>query len=87
MVMKAPSPDAHWRDSARPARFFLIDARAAFPVLFCLLHLRIWTIILALTITAFFAILNRYGFTISVFGRWLRSTLAGKRKMATPWWV
>ena len=28
------SPGAHWRDSARSARFFMVDARAAFPIFF-----------------------------------------------------
>lgn len=86
-MMRPPTSNAHWRDSARPAKFFVIDARAVFPVFFCLLHIRIWTMALALVATAFFATLNRYGFTPQVFGRWLRAFLAGKRKMATPWWV
>lgn len=85
--MRAPSTSAHWRDSARYARFFIVDARAAFPVFFCLLHLRWWTIVLALIATTFFAILLRYGFTVSVFGRWLRSFLAGRRKISAPWWM
>ena len=28
-----PTADAHWRDSARPAKFFFVDAKAAFPLL------------------------------------------------------
>lgn len=82
-----PSRDAHWRDSARYPQFFIIDARAVFPVLLCLLHIRLWTVVLALLATTFFAILNRYGFTLAVFGRWIRSKLAGKRKVALPWWL
>lgn len=85
--MRPPSVNAHWRDSARPAMFFGIDSRAAFPIFFWLMHLRLWTFILALVATAFFAVLNRYGFTPIVFGRWLRSTLAGRRKMSAPWWL
>jgi len=76
----------HWRDSARTPRFFFMDARAAFPLLFFLLHIRLWTLIVAVIATIFFAILERYGFTVNVFGRWLRTTLVGKRKMASPWW-
>lgn len=82
-----PSPDAHWRDSARYPQLFIIDARAVFPVLLCLLHLRLWTIIVAITASAFFAILDRYGFTLAVFGRWIKAKLAGKRKAAIPWWL
>lgn len=85
--MKAPSTDAHWRDSARYPRFFFIDARAAFPLLLALVHITLWTILTAVAAMVFFAILNRYGFTVAVFGRWVRSLVAGPRKIAAPWWL
>jgi intracellular multiplication protein IcmT len=78
--------EAHWRDSARNPRFFLIDARAAFPLLLFLLHIRWWTFFLAVGVMTFFGLLERYGFSLSVFLRWLRFTLAGPRKIAIPWW-
>jgi len=77
---------AHWRDSARYPRFFLIDARASFPLLLFLLHIRLWTFLFAISVMAFFGMLERYGFSLTVFLRWLRSTLAGPRKVAIPWW-
>jgi len=79
-------PNTHWRDSARRPRFFLVDARAAFPLVLFLLHIRIWTAVVALLATCFFALLERNGFTVSVFLRWLRSSLAGPRKNSMPWW-
>lgn len=85
--MRAPSPDAHWRDSARYPRFFFVDARASFPILFALVHITLWTVSIALAAMVFFSILNRYGFTVAVFGRWLRSFLAGPRKISAPWWM
>ena len=75
--------EAHWRDSARIPRFFLIDARAAFPLLLFLLHIRVWSFLLALVAMA---LLERYGFSVTVFLRWLRTVLAGPRKIAIPWW-
>jgi intracellular multiplication protein IcmT len=78
--------DPHWRDSARLPRFFMIDARAAFPFLLFLLHIKLWSFLLAVITTLFFALLERYGFTVTVFLRWLRATLAGPRKVAIPWW-
>ena len=77
---------AHWRDSARNVRFFFIDFRACFPLLLLLFHIRLWTFILAVIATAFFAALERYGFSVTVFLRWLRSFVAGPRKIAQPWW-
>ena len=83
----AINPDAHWRDSARPIKFFMWDGRAAFPVVIFLMHIAWWTFILTVVLIGFFSILNRYGFTPIVFGRWLRSIIAGNRKMAVPWWM
>jgi intracellular multiplication protein IcmT len=86
-MVNPPSPNAHWRDSARYPLLFFVDARAVFPVILCLLHIRIWTISVALAATLFFTVLNHYGFTVAVFGRWLRTNLAGRRKIAAPWWL
>lgn len=79
--------DAHWRDSARSIRFFLWDGKAAFPMLLFLMHMRIWTLVVAVGAMMFFSILNRYGFTPIVFFRWLRNLAAGKRKISRPWWT
>ena len=76
----------HWRDSARTPRFYFIDGRAAFPMLIFLLHIRLWTFVLASIATMFFSLLERYGFSFMVFLRWLRGFLGGGRKMALPWW-
>jgi intracellular multiplication protein IcmT len=77
---------AHWRDSARNVRFFIVDFRATFPLLLLLLHIRLWTFIFAVCATLFFGALEHYGFTMAVFARWLRSYIAGPRKIAQPWW-
>ena len=77
---------ANWRDSARDVRLWIIDYQAAFPLLLCLFHIRLWTFIVALVATAFFALLERWGFTPIVFVRWLRAYIAGPRKIAQPWW-
>jgi intracellular multiplication protein IcmT len=80
------SDAAHWRDSARSARFFLVDARAAFPLLLFLMHIRIWSFVIAVVATLFFALLERYGFTVPVFWRALRNFIAGPQKTSRPWW-
>lgn len=86
-MAQQPSVTAHWRDSARPARFLFIDAKAAFPFFLFLIHIRLWTFILALVIISFFTILARFGFSIEVFLRIVRSFLAGPRKISRPWWT
>ena len=80
------SENAHWRDSARVTRFFLIDSSASFPLLFFLVHITWWTFACALAATVFFATIARFGFTVPVFFRWLRLTMAGPRKLTVPHW-
>ena len=77
---------AHWRDSSRSVRFWIIGYQAVFPLLIFLLHIRLWTFIVAIFATAFFALLERWGYTAQVFLRWLRAFIAGPRKIAQPWW-
>jgi intracellular multiplication protein IcmT len=77
---------AHWRDSARNVRFWVVDYRAIFPLAFFLFHIKLWTFMFALMTTIFFAMIERYGFTVPVFFRWLRSYIAGPQKISQPWW-
>lgn len=77
---------AHWRDSARSIRFFIVDYKACFPLLIFLFHITKFTFVMVILAVAFFGALERYGFSPTVFFRWFRSFLAGPRKMAQPWW-
>lgn len=77
---------AHWRDSARNVRLWFVDFRACFPMLLFLLHIRLWTFLVAIITAAFFAALEHYGFSVVVFGRYVRSVIAGPHKIAQPWW-
>ena len=78
---------AHWRDSARNVTLWVVDFRACFPLLILFFHLvSLWTWIFAIFATMFFALLERFGFTVAVFLRWLRAYIAGPRKIAQPWW-
>ncbi len=77
---------AHWRDSARNVRFWMVDYRACFPLLIFLFHITWATFAFAIITITFFGLLERYGFTVAVFLRWLRSFIAGPRKIAQPKW-
>ena len=87
MAISNPPSSAHWRDSARPARFFIFNSTGVFPLLVFLFHIRLWTFIVAIIVMSFLSLLERYGFNLEVFGRWFRSILAGRRKIAHPWWM
>jgi intracellular multiplication protein IcmT len=77
--------NAHWRDSARVPRFFGLSAYAVFPFLFFLLHMKWWTFTVCALTTIFFTVLEKFGFTLPVFFRWLRCFFGGLRKMAKHW--
>ncbi len=79
-------PSAYWRDSARSPRFFFVDALAAFPLLLLLLHIRWWTFYLAIISVIFFAILERFNFTVPVFLRWARCQISGPIRVSKPAW-
>jgi intracellular multiplication protein IcmT len=84
--MARTTSDAHWRDSARTPRFYFMDSLAAFPLLIFFLHVRLWTFFTAIGIIFFLVVLEKFKFTLPVFKRWLRSTLAGPLRVAKPWW-
>lgn len=84
--MRDPA-NAHWRDSARSPKLFFMDAYAAFPMLFFLLHIRWWTFGLCIIVIIFFVILEKFGFTVPVFKRWLKVFLAGNHRTARPWYA
>ena len=78
---------AHWRDSARSVKFFMLEGEAVFPFLLLLIHWSLWTLGIAIAATIFSSMLIRYGLSMPVFFRALRTYIAGKRKFAHPWWM
>lgn len=69
-----------WRDTMRPARFFVFDGRAVFPLLVFLMHIRVWTLLMAIASMAVFYLLERKGLTAPAAFRALRSWLAGRHR-------
>lgn len=67
--------DTHWRNSMKPARFFFMDARAAVPFVFALLHLRWYTVMIAAFTTMVFYFLEMRGLSfvaaLRAFRVWL----------------
>jgi intracellular multiplication protein IcmT len=77
---------AAWRDSARSPRFFFVDANAALPLAIFFVHIRTWTFVVAIFAMVFFAILEKFKFTVPIFSRWVRATLAGSVRVSHPSW-
>ncbi|MBI3419675.1 MAG: hypothetical protein HY053_06050 [Proteobacteria bacterium] len=78
--MTAYGGDTHWRNSMKPARFFFMDARAAIPFVFMLLHLRIWTFFLAMFTTLIFYFLEQRGMSFDAALRGLRVWFVGCKR-------
>lgn len=73
---------AHWRDTARPVRFFTIDARASFPLLLVLLHIRLWTLGIALAVVVVFLVFEHFGLTLPRAIRRVRLFFIGRKRPA-----
>src|ERR1043166_5925824 len=74
--------DIHWRNSMKPVRFFFMDARAAWPFLLALLHLRVYTIIFAALTTMLFYFLEVRGMSFVAALRAFRVWIVTKKRPA-----
>ena len=73
---------AHWRYTFKPARFFMLDARASIVILLFLLHIRVWTFALAVFVVGLFYWVERYGYDFPSAIRAIRLYLSGKIRPA-----
>ncbi|MDB5478714.1 MAG: putative acetyltransferase [Alphaproteobacteria bacterium] len=67
----------HWRNTARPVRFFTVDYRAGIFVAIFLLHIRLWTFILLLAAMIILFLLERRGLTLPLAMRRIRVWFIG----------
>ena len=74
--------DWHWRNTMRPLRFFSLDVKAAAPLLFWFLHMRLWTLYLMGVFTITFVLVERAGYTVPAALRYFRSWLVGNKRPA-----
>lgn len=74
--------DIHWRNTQKPVRFFVFDARAFIGVLFLLLRARIWVLVLCLASMGIFWAFERRGLSFDSALRAMRCWLVGKRRPA-----
>lgn len=76
----------HWRDTMRPARFIMFDARAAFFIVFVLIRLfSPYTWGLFFSALTFFYILERFGLTFEAALRRARAWMCGNARPALIW--
>lgn len=71
-----------WRDTMKPAKFLIFDVRAALALFPALMHLRPWTIALAIAVMGVFWWFDRKGVPADSILRYLRARLVGPRRSA-----
>ena len=74
----------HWRNTMKPARFFMLDGRAVFFVILFMLHARLWTIYLMIGVAVVLWILERRGLSFASALRAVRVWFIGKFR---PAWI
>lgn len=81
-----PSDLAHWRDSARAPRFFIIDANIIWPMFIFLFAMSMRTTILLIVSALFLLALERTNFTIIKFIRYVYVFIGGQMRYRQGWW-
>jgi intracellular multiplication protein IcmT len=74
--------EVHWRDTQRPARFFIFDARSFAAIFLFLIHARLWTFSLAIVVMIIFWLFERRGLTFESALRAIRAWILGSRRPA-----
>jgi intracellular multiplication protein IcmT len=72
----------HWRNTARPVRFFNVDYRAGIFVFLFLMHMRLWSFLVLLGVIGLLWFLERRGLTMPLAMRRLRIWFIGNYRPA-----
>jgi intracellular multiplication protein IcmT len=75
-----------WRYTGRPVMLFVLDARAAFPLLLFVVWWAWWTFYLAVASMVFFTVINWFGLTVPAFFRMARRLIVGPVRPAVACW-
>jgi intracellular multiplication protein IcmT len=68
---------AHWRNTFKAPRFFMVDARVSIFLIAFLLHIRLWTLLLMICVLFGFYWVERFGYDFPSALRALRLRIAG----------
>lgn len=75
--------DIHWRNTQKPVRFLMFDARAFIGILIFLVHVRLWLFVVVCCSMFFFLALERRGLSFAAALRGIRCWLLGRYRPAT----
>lgn len=74
-----------WRDSARPVRLYILDARLVLPAALWLFWPTWWTTALLVILIVLFRLAETRGYRLSAALRAVRVRLAGRAGGIAPW--
>jgi len=77
--------DYHWRNTMKPVRFFMLDARVAIFLMLFIVHMRMWTFLTFVFVCVFFWLLERRGLGFGAAMRTFRTWILGKKRPAWLW--
>ena len=72
----------HWRNTARPVRFFNIDYRAGIFLFIFMMHIRLWTFLLLIGVVVVLYVLERRGLSFTLALRRFRIWCIGNSRPA-----
>lgn len=84
--MQVPTSEK-WRDANKPVKtVFGLNPWLLLIFLITLFYFNLWTIILCIALTVFFAVVEYKGVPALMALRWVRSQITNRRKLIRPWW-
>lgn len=72
----------YWRETMKPARFLIFDGRVVLVILPAFMHLRFWTLIIAIATMFTFWWFDRKGVSADSILRFLRARIIGPKRSA-----
>lgn len=72
----------YWRETHKQPRFFIFDGRLVFLILLVIMHLRFWTVFLAIATMIILFFFERKGVSADSILRFLRARIVGQRRTA-----
>jgi len=71
-----------WRETMKPAKFLIFDGRVVLVLLPTFIHMRIWTLSIAMLTMMVFWYFDRKGISASSIVRFMRARFIGKKRTA-----
>ena len=72
----------YWRETQKPVKFLFVDGRVVVLLLLMVMHIKVWTIVLAFSAITIVFLFGRRGISMDSIIRFLRATIVGRKRTA-----